>query len=148
MGVPVCYNGNISASSWQNGSGEKQAYGYTYNGLNRLISAFYGSGTGTIARTDKYSVTGISYDRNGNLLNLTRFRSGIKVDQLTYRYAGNRLENVKDNSGYSFGYPTSGTLSDKRYYYDANGNMTEDLSKNITGITYNYLLMNKVSFSV
>jgi len=133
----VCYNGNISAMTWKNGANERQAFSYSYDGLNRLTGAVYNNGwTGN----GNYSVPGITYDKNGNILTLQRKNNGTLVDNLSYRYSGNRLQNVTDASGNAFGYPASSSNpADQRYAYDENGNMTKDLNKNVSNITYNYL---------
>jgi phage tail protein X len=139
LGVPARYNGNIAATMWQHGTGERQAYGYDYDGLDRLANAHHGRGTTTITRTNEYSVTGITHDKNGNILTLSRRANGNTVDDLAYRYSGNQLMNVHDASGHAAGYDNTGALTADRYLYDANGNMTRDLNNGITAVSYNFL---------
>ena len=85
----------------------------------------------------------------------TRSRLARTVDELTYRYAGNRLQAVDDQvSGNQLprpknynGAPTSlagdfqeqGVRQSQEYFYDANGNLTQDKNKGIGNIRYNYL---------
>jgi len=123
--------------TWKNGASERQAFSYSYDGLNRLTGVVYNNGwTGN----GNYSVPGITYDKNGNILTLQRKNNGTLVDNLAYRYTGNRLQNVTDASGNAFGYPSSSSnLADQRYAYDENGNMVQDLNKNVSNIVYNYL---------
>ena len=81
------------------------------------------------------------------------------VDLLAYRYDGNRLLAVDDQvttnqlprpADYN-GAPTSlagdfqeqGIRQQTEYYYDANGSMTQDRNKGITGIAYNHLNLPK-----
>jgi RHS repeat-associated protein len=116
-----------------------ETYGYEYDGLDRLVNAYHGSGPMTLAQTGAYSVNGISYDKNGNILTLGRLSNGEIVDELYYRYAGNRLMNVRDASGHPFGYDNTGALMADRYAYDANGNMTKDLNRGISDVSYNFL---------
>jgi len=123
--------------TWKNSSSERQTFSYSYDGLNRLTGAVYNNGwTGN----GNHSVPGITYDKNGNILTLQRKNNGTLVDNLAYRYTGNLLQNVTDASGKAFGYPASSSNpADQRYDYDENGNMTKDLNKNVSNITYNYL---------
>jgi hypothetical protein len=72
------YNGNISAMAWNTpensqalSPADKQGYGYSYDGLNRLTSAVYGEGTyfSINAGANNESLT---YDKNGNITSLVR----------------------------------------------------------------------------
>ena len=74
------------------------------------------------------------------------------IDNLTYTLTGNQLNRVDDaatasayNGGFEF---KNGINAANEYAYDANGNLTKDLNKGISGITYNFLnLPNTVTFS-
>ena len=118
------------------------------------------------AEADDYRLSFVSYDDNGNLLTLRRRgllanathaapqRYG-PMDLLTYAYAGNRLQAVDDQVSTNQlprprgdeGAPTSlagdfqegGTRLAQEYLYDANGNLSQDRNKGITGIQYNHL---------
>ena len=137
------WNGNISATKWsQNlGMGEikERAYRYTYDPMNRIKSALHHmpvSGNWT-ARND-FSVTGISYDLNGNISTLNRNSTSSAMDSLQYTYHGNRLEKVKDWGNIHDGFKEV-DLACIDYDYDNNGNLVRDLNKGIKEITYNHL---------
>tara|TARA_R110002072_G_scaffold236366_1_gene393964 strand:- start:1347 stop:5780 length:4434 start_codon:yes stop_codon:yes gene_type:complete len=147
------YNGNISEISWQGAADEqKRAYGYNYDGLNRLTQAVYREYDETTntwpSSTKKYNVPGITYDLNGNILTLNRrgFRSGTinqnpvfgMIDALTYTYNGDQLTSVSDNAIHYINDFNDGNTVGNDYDYDVNGNMTVDRNKGIT-ITYNHL---------
>ena len=146
-GATPLYNGNISETNWRtaNSDNSLKHYRYSYDALNRI--------TGAIDNTGKYNLTDVTYDKMGNLETLKRLgwtsaspsltnNTGLgTMDDLTYQYAngGNQLTNVADNNASdTYGFKDvngSGT----EYTYDANGNMTSDANKGITGITYNHL---------
>ena len=73
------------------------------------------------------------------------------IDDLSLSYNGNQLQVVNDNSvssvcanGFDF---KDGAKHDVEYSYDANGNLTQDLNKKITGIQYNCLnLPSRIQF--
>jgi RHS repeat-associated protein len=115
---------------------------------------------------DNYLLSFVSYDDNGNI-NTLRRRGLLKnathnstkqygaVDNLRYAYVGNRLQAVDDavtgnqlpKPAAYHGAPASlagdfqeqGVQLGEEYLYDANGNLTQDKNKGITGITYNHL---------
>ena len=74
------------------------------------------------------------------------------IDNLKITLNGNQLESVNDtiatmayNNSFEF---KNGANSTTEYMYDANGNLTKDLNKNITDIQYNFLnLPDMVTFS-
>ena len=151
------YNGNIAEMHWKSGSDNiRRAYGYQYDGLNRLTAATFKAFNYSNELWDKevnrYSVNGISYDLNGNIGTLNR--RGLTgtistpafgvMDDIIYAYSGDQLINVTDEEigshplDFADGnlHYTTG-LDD--YTYDNNGNLTKDRNKGITGITYNHL---------
>ena len=142
------YNGNITAMDWT-ANGNSHRYSFSYDGLNRLKDAIHGAGQ----YTEK--VTG--YDKNGNILSLQRYGQlsatacGL-IDNLTFTLNGNQLNRVDDavtasayNGGFEF---KDGAKQTNEYTYDANGNLTKDLNKGITNISYNCLnLPSVVTFS-
>jgi len=149
------FNGNISGNKWKSKSnGIQRAYGYNYDNANRLTIADYtqqnsGSTTWTRDQMD-FSVSGISYDANGNIGTMTQkgmVGAGITtIDQLTYGYkntnTSNRLATVADPSNTAtakLGDFINGTNSGDDYEYDVNGNLISDANKGITAITYNHL---------
>ena len=159
----AAYNGNITGTTWKGASdGEKRRYDFTYDAANRLLTANfnqYTSGSFNKTALVDFSVAGLSYDENGNILAMQqsgwKVGGSIWIDKLTYTpIAGsNRLQNVVDASSdaattlgdfrYSSTYTTSlggtKTTAAVDYGYDVNGNLTSDKNKDISGITYNYL---------
>ena len=133
------YNGNITAMS-RTANGTGHAYTFAYDGLNRLTDAVHGAG--------RYTEKVTAYDKNGNIKNLQRYGQtsasayGL-VDNLTFTLNGNRLSRVDDvatASAYGNGFEfKDGAKQADEYAYDANGNLTKDLNKNITNIRYNFL---------
>lgn len=92
----------------------------------------------------------LSYDVNGNILNLKRNRYGSNfglelIDDLNYSYTGNTLNSINDVSNNYFGYPAdSGNI----ITYDYNGNMIKQGDQGLLQINYNHLnLPNYVKFS-
>ena len=143
------FNGNISGvvinrRNDATTSTTKSAYGFTYDGLNRLKESAYGENTGSgfIVNPSGFNEFGITYDKNGNLLTLKRNSSGTLVDNLVYTYENqnnsNRLQAVADNSANIIGFTDVSNTSDYGVY-DNNGNATKDLNKGITAISYNVL---------
>ncbi|WP_299189852.1 DUF6443 domain-containing protein [uncultured Aquimarina sp.] len=141
------YNGNISQTSWSTASvnntsnPESSQYIYSYDALNRIKTA--------IDNTGNYDLSNVTYDKNGNILNLERkgnlntaVTSFGVMDNLTYTYnengIGNQLLKVVDAANDLQGFKDSLT-NENDYLYDDNGNMTKDGNKNITAMTYNHL---------
>ncbi|MBY0067111.1 MULTISPECIES: DUF6443 domain-containing protein [Empedobacter] len=151
------FNGNISGVSWKtNEQDSYKTYRFDYDGLNRLLTADFAiiqtgfiGGSTNVGAYNEY-VKGYDYNgnikgfiRNGNLLNNNLFT----IDDLTYDYQANsnKLFNVSDSrteDGFADKNKYSGTVVDdpkNDYKYDLNGNLTKDLNKEITAITYNFL---------
>ncbi|WP_217607280.1 DUF6443 domain-containing protein [Chitinophaga sp. GbtcB8] len=149
------YNGNISGNKWKSKSnGIQRAYGYNYDNANRLTVADYtqqnSGSTNWTADQMNFSVSGITYDANGNLGTMTQkgmVSGGIApIDQLTYGYkntnTSNKLATVADPSTTAtakLGDFINGTNTGDDYEYDVNGNLTKDRNKNIDTILYNHL---------
>ncbi|MBP1616126.1 MAG: Repeat protein, partial [Bacteroidetes bacterium] len=130
------YNGNISSQQWQQ-DGKNRKYTFDYDALSRLKQAAY-TGDGAYG-------TAYAYDKMGNITGLQRY-DGTMIDNLTMTYQGNRLIKTDDATNDTKGF-TDGVKVAKEYFYDENGNLTEDLNKNITAIQYNYLnLPSKIIF--
>lgn len=146
------FNGDISGVKWAN-AGDKQArsYGYEYDNVNRLKKADYTQKNGgTWNRNERidYSLTGMEYDNNGNILRLAQnafvLTASQQVDNLFYNYLpnSNRLAEVKDQSASAdikIGDFKDGTNNGNDYDYDASGSMITDKNKNISSIAYNHL---------
>ena len=152
LGTTTYHNGNVSAIRWSDqdvnaSSVTNRGYSYTYDKLSRLTAAsHYENG---ISKSN-FGVSGLQYDLNGNILNLTRNgSSGTAIDILNYHeedYVGNQLMKVTDTSGSQIGF-VDGNTSGNDYTYDANGNMKSDANKSIESIDYNHLnLPTKVKF--
>lgn len=144
--VPL-YNGNISATYWQNELDNKvRSYAYKYDEISRLTNAKYVPAYQ--GETENFDED-ITYDRNGNILTLKR--KGLidplnpntfdLIDDLAYNYwsVNNRLRNVIDKSYNDDGYKAIPATNNATYAYDQNGNLLSDQSKGITNIEYNYL---------
>lgn len=147
------YNGNVAGAKWKSrGDGVSRAYGYSYDNADRLTAADFsqqniGSTSWTRDKID-FSVSGLSYDANGNITAMTR--KGMvgtaitTIDQLSYSYQANsnKLMAVADPSSTAaahLGDFINGTNTGDDYSYDVNGNLTKDLNKNISAIVYNHL---------
>ncbi len=127
--VPL-YAGNISEWQWQNADGRTHTYSFSYDASGRLTgSALFSEGNADGSFTED----GIIYDRNGNIIGLTR-TNGDDEFAKGFAYQGNMLKSLcgKDE--------TSG-----EYLYDGSGNMTHD-GNNGLDLEYNRMnLMQKVT---
>ena len=137
------FGGDVSSMEWRSGAGTgTRSYDFAYDGLGRLVSADYGEyGDHVVGYGTSYS-----YDNMGNLLSLSRegdmtsSRKGI-VDNLSMTYDGNMLASVSDSAPA----PSVTGSADFRdgasmaveYTYDRNGNMTSDLNRRISSVSYN-----------
>ena len=152
------YNGNISSMTWKSGNESTvRGYKFTYDGLDRMLNATYGETAGISTNANRFSENVTGYDKNGNIKGLQRYgqlssTAYSMIDNLTLTLNGNQLNRVDDavaastyNGGFEF---KNGANAADEYSYDANGNLTKDLNKGISGITYNFLnLPNAVTFS-
>ena len=152
------YNGSISSMTWKAGNESTiRGYKFTYDGLSRLMNATYGETAGINTNTNRFSENVTGYDKNGNIKTLQRYGQTAAssyglIDNLTFTLAGNQLSRVDDaaaasayNGGFEF---KDGVKQANEYTYDSNGNLTKDLNKGISTITYNVLnLPNMVTFS-
>jgi RHS repeat-associated protein len=152
------YNGNISGIEWR-GYGNRSPrryYGYSYDKQERLSGAEFGEwhpgGGGWNKTRNDYSVSGLYYDANGNIGEMTQRGPGlvsgaaapVDMDVLSYSYASNsnRLLRVTDNN--SSAQTTApdfrdGNTNGDDYDYDGNGNLTIDRNKDITTpVTYSW----------
>lgn len=142
-GTKACYNGNVSAMKW-NMEGVDHEFRYGYDNLSRLLRAQY---LRNGAPSLRHAISAIAYDKHGNITFVQRLGRRVEngifgiIDHLALTYQGNRLQRVKEDGGGS-------TLSNSRefkkyatatqeYMYSANGALTKDLNKGISGITYN-----------
>ncbi|NER16785.1 DUF6443 domain-containing protein [Spongiivirga citrea] len=140
------YNGNIAATQWRtaNVDSSLKRYDYTYDALNRINSATDNTGS--------FNLSNVTYDKMGNIKTLNRQGAIVEtpvlgtpshfgsMDQLEYEYQSNsnKLSKVVDLSNSIYGFKDASNTGDD-YSYDANGNLTLDQNKGITGIEYNHL---------
>ncbi len=143
-------DGNVAGIIWKGAANNvKRAYGFNYDPSGRLTSANYtqetspNSWSSTVA---DYSVSNLTYDHNGNIL--TQYQKGmqgtakVNMDQLTYEYfpETNRLKGVAEPNTTDFGlYDFTDRNSGDDFTYDWNGNIKQDLNRQISSITFNYL---------
>ena len=124
QGTAPCFTGSISEWGWSNGSGN-EAYAFSYDSFGRLTDSrlFVGNATASL---DSFSERDIAYDRNGNILSMTRLMDASTVpESLSFSYEGNRLAAVS-----RFG----------SYAHDVSGNLTHD-GRNNLDISYDMLGM-------
>ena len=152
------YNGSISSMTWKAGDESTvRGYKFTYDGLDRILNATYGETASINTNVNRFSENVTGYDKNGNIKSLQRYSQTAAsayglIDNLTFTLNGNRLSRVDDavtasayNGGFEF---KEGVKQANEYAYDANGNLTKDLNKGITNISYNCLnLPSVVTFS-
>lgn len=148
-------NGNIGGVTWKSkGDGIRRKYDYTYDLANRLTNAAFlqnPSGTTWNANMVDFSVTGVQYDANGNIKNMTQkgyaLGSSPVIDKLTYTYENddlsNRLRQVHDDANNAnsrlgdFRYAGTKTIGGSTdYVFDESGNMISDINKGIGAIQY------------
>jgi len=150
------YNGNIAGMVWKTaGSGVNRKYDFSYDPADRLTAAnfsqYNGSGFDKSSGID-FSVGGLTYDANGNILSMNQrgflIGGSVDIDSLTYRYmnsgVSNRLAGVtdaanKDSSQLGDFHYDSAKKQMTDYTYDGNGNLHSDNNKVIDSIGYNYL---------
>ena len=162
------YNGNIQASVWQVANRNPQAYGYTYDELDRVSNGY---------NFDLQTTTGVTagsthtefiennkfneftyYDKRGNITGL--FRNGMRlpdmnnstnqvagtygtIDQLSYTYNDQnqvtKIVDAGDAVAFTKGFKYANSGLAIDYTYDANGNLISDKNKGITSFVYNFL---------
>lgn len=137
-------NGMVdSAEFYSGGSPATRRYRYAfgnsaYDALNRLKSADYSSWSGTAwTATLAYDLNGITYDTDGNIKTLQRYRQdATPIDNLTYAYPSNsnRLSSVSDAVATT---AESWDAETGSFMYDANGNLiTAPAPYLVTATTY------------
>lgn len=147
-GSSAAYNGNISSMIWSVNQGlgaeRKHGYNYDYDPSDRLTEANFLKFSTSWMNTSALGVSGLVYDGNGNISELTRYgEDGSSMDILNYSYGyeghvGNQLKSVDDTGDAAKGF-VDGNTDEQDYEYDANGNMIVDANKEMQAITYNHL---------
>ncbi|RFM25793.1 RHS repeat-associated core domain-containing protein [Deminuibacter soli] len=147
------YNGNISGMRWKTGgSSNERAYGYAYDGANRLLKADFTQNNGgwnTSAGLDFSMKLGDgidwakAYDVNGNILSMSQKgwigTSSDDIDKLTYHYYqdANKLSGVNDekSTDNKLGDFVDNNANGDDYGYDINGNLITDKNKHIANVS-------------
>jgi len=157
------FNGNLAGEVWKSkGDNQIRKYDYTYDRSGRLAAADFNQLTSnTFNKTAglDFSASITQYDDNGNIMQMNQngwIPGGSQaIDNLVYSYANNntsdKLMNIVDNSPYNGAHPQS-LLGDLHYAgaktpgassdygtYDNNGNISKDVNRSVSAITYNYL---------
>ena len=113
-----------------------------------MKKAEYGEGERLASNPNRFNEEVTAYDKTGNILGIRRMgQTGAQeyglVDNLALTYSGNQLKKVTDNaasSAYNNGFEfKDGADRETEYTYDENGNLTQDLNRNIEDIQYNFL---------
>jgi len=137
------YNGNIAGMQWSVPSenlGHNRAYNFVYDNLNRLTNANYCEFNGSVVSgtSGRYDET-FGFDKMGNINALTRKENGDPIENLSFTYNGNQLNNVNNTITPAPFIPYgSEAFKDSintgiEYTYDKNGSTISDLN---TGIKY------------
>ncbi len=114
------------------------SYSYGYNDLKQMTSANYSSVL-DLPPHNSYDVKNITYDKNGNIISLDRYKGGnVLLDQLSYSYQSgtNKLSSVTDAVA------TSGEdwdAEDATHAYNMDGSMisnTKDGGGGFDGLSY------------
>jgi RHS repeat-associated protein len=141
-------DGNISQAIWRVRGRERQAYSYTYDGLQRISTANYSdiNDAGTITTSNRYNTSYTYADLRGNISNNQRnglFLSGAcytqaLLDNMTYTYTSgsNKISSISDAANVTQG---GFRAASGAYAYDNNGNQISNAAKGITSISYNHL---------
>jgi RHS repeat-associated protein len=148
------FNGNVAGAKWRNGSdGQQRAYGFTYDGANRITKADFtqnaGSNIWNLSAGLDFSLHSINYDLNGNIISMNQM--GVKlnaatlIDSLLYSYNTNSnqlnyvTDKVNDTSAHLGDFTELNNDITQDYSYDGNGNKYIDNNKAIGNIHYNHL---------
>jgi RHS repeat-associated protein len=144
-GATPQYNGNISSTTWQVLGRDKQAYGYKYDGLDRLTEAkyfditeqYYAPYTSIYNTIDKKYDETITYDIRGNITSLKRngLNAGTWTSNgytaATYGMIDNLVYNYKPN-------PTTADLTTVTANTSSNKLLNvRDMSLSDKGFKYN-----------
>ena len=142
------FNGNISSVSYSGQPYDEDyyshGYSFKYDELNRLTAA------GKAYNGRRHNSERFEYDKQGNITTLVRrMPDGLMIDSLYFQYTGNQLKTIDDyNTTYTgaiYGLKEYADIHNTKtngqttFLFDANGNMTTDLDRNIVTIRYNLL---------
>ena len=146
------FNSNVKAARWANramdmsgGVINQKAYLYDYDRNYWLQNSQYGTtdNTANITPSTLYREGSITYDANGNMVNLQRTNQlGVIVDNLNYNYnSNNQLDHINETA------PVTSDLADiedhllGNYAYDNAGQLAINVKENLV---YDYDVMGKV----
>ncbi|MGD1046376.1 MAG: hypothetical protein ABR936_13785 [Bacteroidota bacterium] len=124
---------NISGVNFSGPQGSSSLVGWTfgYDQANRLDTANFGYFANNAWQpTAAYDLPSISFDANGNITTMTRLsQTGGGLDNMLYRiHSGtNRIDSIWNQIG--------GVK--QTFQYDANGNVTADSYRGLSGMYYN-----------
>ncbi|MFB6457001.1 DUF6443 domain-containing protein [Chitinophaga sp. Hz27] len=147
------YNGNIAGSIWRSANDNiLRKYDFKYSKTDNLLRADFlqeDAGSSWSNSLVDYTVSGIKYDVNSNILSLTQKglsgTSSIFIDSLKYEYIfnSNKLYYVTDrvnNPLSTLGdFKEANTDLQQDHDYDANGNQYLNMNKLTQVLRYNYL---------
>lgn len=148
------YNGDVAGMVWKSaGDGVDRKYDFTYDPADRLMGAAYTdnhSGTGWNQSAMNYSVSGMSYNANSNILSMNQqgFKLGSPaayVDELSYAYKPNtnKLSQVNDAANDTASvlgdFHYKGSKQSYDYTYNGNGGLGRDNNRGVDTILYNFL---------
>ena len=127
----------------------KTTYAFSYDAFGRLTQSARFASEATTS-DNAFTERNLSYDKNGNLLSLTRYGNTEIKDNFYYSYSGNRLKRLDGTfNGAAITHAAqtgttqaSGTAD---YLYDGNGNMTYDALRHLALTYYLNNLVNTVS---
>ncbi|RBL91623.1 DUF6443 domain-containing protein [Chitinophaga flava] len=148
------YNGNVAGTIWRSANDNiLRKYDFKYDKIDNLLRADFlqqdaGTTTWSNSQVD-YTVSGIKYDFNSNILSLNQRglsgTSSILIDSLKYEYFynSNKILYVTDrvnNPLSTLGdFKEANTDLQQDYDYDANGNQYLNMNKLTSVLRYNYL---------
>ncbi|MFI3240181.1 MAG: RHS repeat-associated core domain-containing protein, partial [Bacteroidales bacterium] len=120
---------------------------YSYDNFNQLTH----SSDSTIS--DNYCEN-FMYDMNGNIIQLSRGYDGHEIQELHIVYDGNQMSSISyDGNNYYAGeipiiLNNGDNTNIEAFDYDANGNLTKDLTRDVTSVTYDHNnIPNTINFS-
>ncbi|MBQ7468678.1 MAG: hypothetical protein IJS75_07455 [Bacteroidales bacterium] len=111
------WTGKITSWYWEHSGLPSRVYTYSYDGLSRLTGAEHYSLLGTTP-DNTFTERQITYDKNGNILSMSRQNGTANSQSFTFTYSGGNHRNG--------------------YLYDANGNVTKENAEGLLA-TYNIL---------
>jgi RHS repeat-associated protein len=157
------YNGNIEGMLWKStGDDRIRKYDFSYDAVNRLTGTDFNqftSGSFSKSAGIDFTVSGLSYDANGNILSMNqkgwKLGGSVTIDSLQYNFISysNKLLNVIDrvndtttklgdfrsSTAYMTSLSNNKTSAAVDYSYDGNGSLLYDKNKDIASISYNFL---------